>query len=53
MSQNTKIILALLVGAALMWIYDHRADISFLATNQKKLTGAEKIWAGIQEIGAP
>jgi len=52
-SQNTKIILALLVGAALMWVWDHRADISFLATNQKKLTGAEKVWAGIQEIASP
>lgn len=48
-----KILIALVVGAAAMWLWDHWGQISWLHQNQGKLSGAQKIWQGITEIGSP
>lgn len=51
MTNHTRILLALLAGAAVMWIFDHRAELTALVTNRAQVSGASKVWSGLKEIG--
>jgi uncharacterized membrane protein YeaQ/YmgE (transglycosylase-associated protein family) len=48
-----RIILGIAIGALAMWLWDHREDIGWFASNHAKLTGAQKIIQGLKEVGAP
>lgn len=50
MTNTHRILLGILIGAVAMWIYDHREEIGLLASNRTKISGAGKVWAGLQEI---
>jgi hypothetical protein len=52
-STNAKILVALVVGAVAMWLWDHWGDISWLNQHKTQLSGAQKVWAGLTEIGVP
>lgn len=51
MTPNQRLILGILIGALAMWVYDHREEISFLSNNKTKISGANKVWQGIKELG--
>jgi len=52
MSANTtRLLLGLLIGAALMWAFDHREEITAYVTHKEQVGGASKIWSGLKEIG--
>lgn len=45
-----RLLIGLAIGAAAMWLYDHWGEITGVIENRDRISGAQKIIDGIQEV---
>lgn len=48
---SPRLWLGIAIGAAAMWLYCNRDEITALVTHRAEVSGAGKVWSGLKEIG--